>query len=214
MNLVERYQNEITAVLKKAGEIQKDKILEAGRLIAEAAEKGHKIYLGNICHSIEKDLINRGGGPAFYRSYKEESDFKAGDVLVVSSVSGRTEKVVNLAYDCVKKGITVIAFVSMEYASSVDPVHPSGKKLYEIADLTIDNCAPEAEALLEVEGIEAKFAAVSGITSDYLMWSITAAAVEKLLKDGYTPGIFKSINYPGGKEYYDTVIKKYEETGM
>ena len=103
---------------------------------------------------------------------------------------------------------------AMEYARQVDPVHPSGKKLYEFATLTLDNCAPAAEAMLEVEGIEAKFAAASGITSDYIMWSVTSVAVEKLLEMGLTPGILKSANFPGGNDYNKKVIEPhYEEFG-
>lgn len=97
---------------------------------------------------------------------------------------------------------------------AVEPVHSSGKKLYEIAELTLDNCAPAAEAMLEVEGIEARFAAASGIASDYIMWSITSVAVEKMLKDGYTPGILKSANFPGGNDYNKQVIEPhYDEFG-
>ena len=135
-------------------------------------------------------------------------------MLFVSSVSGRTLKVVNLAYDSVAAGVHVIAFTSMEYARAVEPVHPSGKKLYEIATLTLDNCAPAAEAMLEVEGIEAHYAAASGIASDFIMWSLTSVAVETMLKDGYTPGILKSANFPGGNDYNKTVIEPhYDQFG-
>ena len=143
-----------------------------------------------------------------------QSNVRPGDVLFVSSVSGRTVKVVDLAYEAEQLGVKVIAFTSMEYAKEVAPVHPSGKKLYEIATLTMDNCAPAAEAMLDVDGIEAKFGAASGIASDYIMWSITSVAVEKLLEKGLTPGILKSANYPGGNDYNKTVIEPhYEQFG-
>ena len=53
------------------------------------------------------------------------SNIQPGDILVVSSVSGRTASVVDLAWEAVQMGIKVIAFTSMEYAQQVDPVHPS-----------------------------------------------------------------------------------------
>ena len=215
MNLVERYQEAIADVMKRVRETQMDNIMKAGEIVAKAAESGKKVYLGKVVHYIEKDLIHRGGGPAFYKEYKpEETELSAGDVLFVSSVSGRTESIVNLAWDSMQKGVNVIAFTSMQYAAAVDPVHPSGKKLHEFVTLAIDNCAPPAEAMLEVEGIEARFAAASGISSDYIMWSITSAAIERMLKDGYVPGVYKSINFPGGKEYNETVVKpNYEKNG-
>ena len=213
--LIDRYQEAIVAVLDRVKNTQREALIRAGEMVADAVEHGGKIYLSGIVHGIEGDLIYRGGGPMFYQHYKEgETELKAGDVLFVSSVSGRTKKVVDLTYDCVQKGIKVIALTSMSYATQVDPVHESGKKLYEMATLSLDNCAPPAEAMLEVEGIEAPFAASSGISSSYVMWSLTSVAVEKMLADGYTPGILKSANFPGGNDYNKTVIEPhYAEFG-
>lgn len=217
MLLMERYREAVDKLLKKVRDTQTENIIKAGEMIANAVANGGKIILSDICHSIENDLIYRGGGPIFYKHYKEEDHkdtLKEGDVLIVSSVSGRTKKVVDLTYEMVQRGVKVIAFTSMSYAVQVDPVHESGKKLYEMATLTMDNCAPAAEAMLEVDGIEARFAAASGIASDYIMWNITSVVVEKLLEKGITPGILKSANYPGGNDYNKTVIEpNYEKYG-
>ncbi|MDR1262511.1 MAG: sugar isomerase domain-containing protein, partial [Oscillospiraceae bacterium] len=192
---------------------------------------------------IEHDLLYRGGGPIFYKKldYKLDLDNQArdrdrssvdtsieglgmyalkaskalpGDVIVLSSVSGRTPKVVDLAWEAKKFGMKVIVFTSMEYARAVEPVHSSGKKLYEMADIVLDNCAPAAEAMLEVEGIEARYAAASGIASDYILWSMTSVAIEELLAKGIVPGILKSANFPGGNDYNKTVVEpNYTKTG-
>ena len=169
MALMHRYQKAVDDLFAKVRDTQTETIIKAGNLIADAVANGGKVYLNDICHSIEMDLIYRGGGPIFYKKFKKDEhmeSLKAGDVLVVSSVSGRTAHVVDLAWEAMEKGVSVIAFTSMEYARQVDPVHPSGKKLYEFVTLAVDNCAPAAEAMIEVEGIEARFAAASGIASD------------------------------------------------
>ena len=217
MELMKRYQQAVEELLEKVRNTQTENIVKAGNLIANSVANGGKIILSGICHSIENDLIYRGGGPIFYKHYEENvhrNTLKKGDVLVVSSVSGRTKPVVDLAWEMAEKGVNVIAFTSMEYAVQVDAVHESGKKLYEFATLTLDNCAPAAEAMLEVEGIEARFAAASGIASDYIMWNVTSVAVEKLLERGITPGILKSANFPGGNDYNKTVIEpNFEKYG-
>lgn len=243
-SLVLRYQRAVEELFAKVRSTQSENIEKAGEIVANAVENGGNIYLSGICHSIENDLIYRGGGPIFYKHFSmnlnveangrkrdradlgidteglearyalQSANIRPGDVLFVSSVSGRTKGVVDLAYEAQKFGVHVIAFTSMEYAKTVDAVHSTGKKLYEIAELTLDNCAPAAEAMLQVEGIEARFAAASGIASDYILWSLTSVAVEKMLKDGYTPGILKSANFPGGNDYNKTVIEPhYEEYG-
>ena len=242
--LLNRYREAIDELFRKVRDTQTDNILRAGEMVADSVANGGCIFLSSICHHMEMDSIYRGGGPIFYKHFSydlkienaarpregtgfgadtqgaaaryalTQSNFRPGDVLVLSSVSGRTKHVVDLAYEAVQLGVQVIAFTSMEYAVQVEPVHPSGKKLYEIATLTIDNCAPAAEAMLEVDGIEARFGAASGIASDYIMWSITSVAVEKLLERGITPGILKSANFPGGNEYNKTVIEpNYEKYG-
>ncbi len=217
MALMHRYQQAVDELLAKVRNTQTDAIIKAGEIIANSVATGGKIYLDNICHSIEMDFIYRGGGPIFYKKFKKEEDWdnlKANDVLIVSSVSGRTKSVVDITYEAVERGVNVIAFTSMEYAVQVDPVHESGKKLYELATLTLDNCAPAAEAMIEVEGIEARFAAASGIASDYIMWNVTSVVVEKLLERGITPGILKSANFPGGNDYNKTIIEpNYDKNG-
>ena len=212
MQLIDRYQNSIDDLLKKVRETQRDNITRAGELVAKTVMGGGHVYLSGICHSIENDLINRGGGPVFYKHYNADTtQLKPGDLLFVSSVSGRTLSVVELTVKCVEEGINVIAFTSMEYAVQVDPVHPSGKKLYELATLTLDNCAPAAEAMIEVEGIEARFAAASGIASAFILWSLTSVAVEIMLAQGVVPGILKSANFPGGNDYNKTIIEPHYE---
>ena len=217
MALMHRYQKADDDLFAKVRDTQTETIIKAGNLIADAVANGGKVYLNDICHSIEMDLIYRGGGPIFYKKFKKDEhmeSLKAGDVLVVSSVSGRTAHVVDLAWEAMEKGVSVIAFTSMEYARQVDPVHPSGKKLYEFVTLAVDNCAPAAEAMIEVEGIEARFAAASGIASDYIMWNITSVVVEKMLEKGLTPGILKSANFPGGNDYNKQIIEPhYDEFG-
>ena len=96
--LLDRYQARVAELFAQVRETQRENIIKAGELVANAVENGHKIYLGHIVHGIEMDLIYRGGGPIFYKEYKQdETELKAGDVLFVSSVSGRTKSVVDLA---------------------------------------------------------------------------------------------------------------------
>lgn len=242
--LLDRYQEAVKSLFKKIEDTQRGAIISAGRLVAETVARGGGVFLSAIVHSVEHDLLYRGGGPIFYKrlDYKLDVDVNTtrdrdrsgidmgieglgmyalkaskalpGDVLFVSSVSGRTPKVVDLAWQAKQFGMKVVVFTSMEYARVVEPVHSSGQKLYEMADIVLDNCAPAAEAMLEVEGIEARFAAASGIASDYILWSITSVAVEDLLARGVTPGILKSANYPGGDVYNKTVVEpNYVKTG-
>ena len=241
--LLDRYNEAVDKLIAKVRSTQRENIIKGGEMIADTVANGGNVYLSAIAHHVEYDSIYRGGGPIFYKHFSwnmnveklgrprdrsdldtstwgmaayalKLSDMRPGDLLFVSSVSGRTANVVDLAFEAKKMGIKVIAFTSMEYTKSVDAVHPSGKKLYEMVDLALDNCAPAAEAMLDVPGIEARYAAASGIASNLIMWSMTSVAVEKLLEMGITPGILKSANFPGGADYNHTVVEpEYQKHG-
>ncbi|MEG0767535.1 MAG: sugar isomerase domain-containing protein, partial [Clostridia bacterium] len=136
-----------------------------------------------------------------------------GDVMFIGSVSGRNVPVVDLALEAKRMGLTVIALTSMTYSPQVSSDHPCGKRLFELADLVLDNCAPAAEAMMDVEGLEPKMCAASGLSAAFLMWSVTTVAVEAMLQKGMTPGVLKSANFPGGNEFNAEVIRHYEEFG-
>ena len=234
--ILDAYQKRVDELFTQVKETQRENIITAGTMIADCLANGGNVYLSEICHSIQNDLIDRGGGPFFYRKFQYKLDvqsdarerdrsdmdldmeglgayilkastIKPGDILFVGSVSGRTKHVVDLAYEAKKMGIKVIAMSSMSYAKSVGPVHSSGLKLYEMVDLTLDNCAPAAEAMLDVEGIEAKFAAASGLASSFILWSVTAVAIEVMRDRGMDPLLLKSTNYPGGPDYNDGLVR-------
>ena len=214
MELMERYQEAAFELLKKVRDTQKEAIHRAGEMVADAAEHGKKIYFTRVVHGIEHDLISRGGGPIFYQEYKKgETQLNEGDILFMGSVSGRTLEEVELAYSSVEAGVNVILLTSLAYSKAVEPVHSSGKRLYEIATMAIDMCAPVAEALLDVEGLDARFAASSGIASTFILWSVTSVAVEKMLAEGYKPGVFRSHNFPGGPEHNEAIKAHYAEYG-
>ncbi len=241
--LLDDYNKRLDQLIEQVRTTQRDNIITAGKMVADTVANGGNVYLSKICHYIENDLIYRGGGPIFYKHFEysmnvekngrqrdrssidssiwgqanyalRASDMLPGDLIFVSSVSGRTTDVVDLAFEAKKMGIKVIALTSMEYTKAVDAVHPCGKRLYEFVDLALDNCAPAAEGMMEVEGLEAPFAAASGIASDIIMWSITSVAVDELMKKGITPGILKSANFPGGNDYNKTVVEpNYDKVG-
>jgi uncharacterized phosphosugar-binding protein len=216
MIIMDKYQKAVAELLHKVRTTQAENIEKVADLIAESVANGGKIWLAEICHKIQWDYIKRPGAPVFYKFYDRCEDFdklQPGDVCIVSSVSGRTKHVVDMAWNAIEKGITIVAFTSMEYASKVDPIHESGKKLYEFVDTYVDNCAPAAEAMIEVDGIEARFGAASGMASNHLMWCITARAIEKLMDKGINPGIYMSENVPGGKEHNEAIEAEYAKRG-
>ncbi len=104
-----------------------------------------------------------------------------------SAVPYRDAPVVDLAYEAQMKGLKIIVITSMSYTTQVESVYSSGKKLYELADVVMDNCASAAEAMMEVEGLEPRLCVVSGIAATFLMWSVTMVVLARKNTKGSDP---------------------------
>lgn len=141
----------------------------------------------------------------------DNSPMKAGDVLILVSVSGRNAVPVELAQIAQERGIKVIGVTSREYSESVSSRHSSGKKMNDFADVLLDNKAPKGDAVLEAEGVPQKFTPVSGVTSIALLQALVATTIENLLSRGIVPPIFLAANVDGGKEYNARLLTQYSD---
>jgi uncharacterized phosphosugar-binding protein len=131
---------------------------------------------------------------------------KAGDVLVLVSVSGRNAVPVELAMLAKERGIRVIGVTSRAYTEAFASRHTSGKKMYEFAEVVLDNKAEPGDAALQAEGVPQKFCPVSGVTSTAILQALVAATIEALLARGVTPPVFLAANVDGSEEYNARMI--------
>ena len=142
----------------------------------------------------------------------DSSTMRRGDVLIVNSNSGRTPNVIEVARQCKDRGITTVAISSAEQMRKCAAAHPSGKKLFDVADICIDNCGPHGDALVKVHGNE-KMCPGSGIGSVYVFWAIQAEAVQRLEAKGIKPSIFRSVHV-SGHEYIEKQRKRFLKRGI
>lgn len=121
------------------------------------------------------------------------------DVFVIASNSGVNGSVVGLALLAREHGHPVIAVTSLAHTNAVEPKHPSGKRLAEIADVVIDNLAPYGDATLSgVAPVEV--GAVSSLTSAYIAQLLTIGTVAALEARGDEAPLYVSANVPGGHD--------------
>ena len=137
---------------------------------------------------------------AYIQHVFETNQLRPGDVLIVGSVSGKTANVVELALQGRQHGLTVIALTALAYSSKLESEHPSGKRLYEAADLVLDNHAPYGDAMLHVEGLDYDICPASGLGAATTLWAVCAAIVEEMLARGLKPTVFPSVNRPDGRQ--------------
>lgn len=139
----------------------------------------------------------------------DNKPIQTGDVLILVSMSGRNAVPVEMAMLAQERGIKVIGVTAMAYTQELPSRHPSGKKMYEYADIVIDTKVPTGDALLEAEGVPERFSPASGVASIATLQALVAATIEELLARGITPPVFVSGNVPGGKEHNEKMVERY-----
>jgi uncharacterized phosphosugar-binding protein len=121
---------------------------------------------------------------------------------------------VQMALGAQARGLKVIAITSVAYGRECVSEHSSGKRLFEVAEVVIDNCGVAGDALLEIEGLDTKACPTSGVATAYALWALTAEILVQLLKRGKRPHIYRSVNLPDGAAYNERARKEFEETGL
>jgi uncharacterized phosphosugar-binding protein len=129
------------------------------------------------------------------------------DVFVIASNSGGNGSVVELARLVKERGHRLIAITSMDHSSRVTSRHPSGLRLFELADVVLDNGAPYGDAMLGTGDIAV--CAISSITAALLAQMIVAEVVRTMLAAGETPPVYLSANVPEGDAHNTALEARY-----
>ena len=156
--------------------------------------------------SVERDLET-------VRLAVRASNLRAGDVMVMGSVSGKNRAPVELALACRDLGVKTIGLTSLEYSRKVTSLHPSGKRLFEAVDVAIDHGAPYGDAAVELAGYENKVLPVSGLACSAIGHMLWGRVMEKMAAAGCPATTFMSINREGGPEHHKRMVAQYEERG-
>jgi uncharacterized phosphosugar-binding protein len=241
--LIDDYFGTVVSLIQDVAAKEAERIAAAADACAESIAAGGVVHIHDSGHMLNSELIHRAGGlvgftpfnfamsvtnPNAFREMScpkpdathetvalaiKSSNLKAGDVLFVGSVSGKSLRIVELAMQAKAAGVKVIGVTSLTYSSQLKSEHPSGRMLYEVADLAIDNHAPYGDAMMEVQGLEMKACPASGISAACILWAVVAGIIERLLAKGIAPSVYRSANAPGGIEDGNRQRERYRELG-
>jgi uncharacterized phosphosugar-binding protein len=234
------YINGLQAVLERIKREQTTGIEQAGLLVADALAAGGIIHTFGTGHShlIADEAFFRAGGIAavnpilherliflkgalestrteqesgFAQQLLVEQDVRDLDVGVVISNSGRNEAPVEMAIEMKSLGLKVIAITNLEQSRNSTPRTSSGKRLYEVADVVIDNCVPPGDALLKLPGLESNIGPSSTVAGAAIINSIVIEAVSELLRRGEPVPVLPSANTEGVSEQtLSRLLQHYE----
>lgn len=231
--LTQRYFEEGLRLLKQLQAEQLPRIEEAAELIAQAVAEGHSFYAWGGPHSSlpVQDIFWRAGGlllvnavftpglsledgPVRITTAIERAEgigtamfaeigAEAGDVILLVSTSGRNAVPIEMAMAAKQAGLKVIALTSLAYSQAVESRHSSGRKMYEFADVILDNLTLPGDARLIDERLPAPVGPTSGWVGCFMLQALMVAVSEKLVAKGIEPPIYLAYNTEGREEYRD-----------
>ena len=236
MAIVQDYFEQVFSVLESVKN-ENSALEAAAEEIARAYIAGNTVYVFGCTHSaiLAEDVFYRAGAPAFWRplwgpgmsiattpgfltsavEHNEEigkavvgcSQMKKDDVLVLVSTSGKNAAPVAVAEAALKRGAKLIILTSSNYRGQKGN-HSSVGNLwhFEKDAVIIDNHAPCGDASISAGGCA--MGPVSTIAGSFIMHTISALAIEKIVDAGLTPPVFLSSNAPGGKEHNEKLLSE------
>lgn len=241
MSAIGTYYSRVSEILADVFEKEADAMERAAQAIAEANRSHHSVFAFGCNHAglITLELFYRTGGMVTVNPIRapgmmlevtpitnsskmermqgygkiifDSQPTRAGDILIIHSVSGRNAVTVDMAQAAKEKGLTVIVVTNMNTAQSVTSRHPSGKMLHDFADILIDNHGDRGDASVELPGFAQKIASTSTVVGAAILNAVTARATEVLYSEGIEPPVFMSGNIDGGDEYNRAVIEKHKD---
>lgn len=229
MSASETYRGSLIDLIAEIGKTQADAMGRAASAVADTLGRDGIVYVLGSGHSLlpAYEVHNRAGGlapvnvildpgfgraervPGYAQTLFDKYSPETGSVLFVISNSGRNPLPVEMAMLGKERGMTVIAITSLAHSRSVSSRHPSGKRLFEIADIVIDNCGEAGDAAVDVPGVPAKMGATSSVAAITIMNSVMIDAAEKLARRGQAPPVFRSANIDGSDEHNQTLYDRY-----
>ncbi len=133
-----------------------------------------------------------------------------GDLLFVYSNSGVNQLPVELAMYAKSKAMIVIAICAKEYAK-VAPLSSLKKRLFEVADYTIDNFGIPGDAIVDIEGCPWRVGSSSTITGSLIWNCLLSEAIIRLSKFTSDIPVFASFNMEGAPEHNKELLKKWSK---
>ncbi|MBN1965109.1 MAG: SIS domain-containing protein [Anaerolineae bacterium] len=133
------------------------------------------------------------------------------DSFLIFSNSGVNEVVVEMALEAKARDLPVIAVVSKNHSAAQAPKHSSGKKLIDIADVTIDNGTPAGDALVGIDGLHDPVGPGSTIGGAAVTNALKCAIAEKLTALGHPPLVLTSSYFIGTEESQRGFDRSYDD---
>lgn len=232
------YIHKLQKMMDQVAETQLATIREAASLVAQSVSADGIVYTFGTGHShvIAEDVAYRAGGlvpvdailedsltgnhKVFQSEWMERVEGmaevilnyyspKPEDVIIIISNSGRNAAPIEMAQGARQRGLKVIAITSLQHSKGTTSRHSGGKKLYQLADLVVDNQTPKGDCIMSHPAMKQPFGPASGVLGMVVLQSIIVEAIDMLAERGLAPPVFMSGNIDGSDEFNKPLMEKY-----
>lgn len=221
----------IMSKLEEVVKLEDENIDKAANMISDCIKSGGLLQAFGSGHSYANaiEICGRAGGLIPSKILDEPShgmyemiegvgtqfalvsDFRANDVFVIISNSGRNPMSIELAAAAQKRGTKIIVLTALECSKKLTSRHSSGQMLYQFADVILDNHGVYGDAAIELPGLPIKTGGTSSIIGSMLLDEMMVRAIQIMIDEGYVPPIFQSANIDGGPEYNQKLLDMYSD---
>ena len=234
-----QYIAHIQTLINQVLEKQMDKVDEAGTIVANTVMNNGFVYTFGTGHShmMAEELFYRAGGLARIYPILEDAlmlhngamkstemerlggyaalildryECTRRDCLIIASYSGRNTVNIEMVEAAHQKGMKVIALTNLKHSEAQESRHSSGLKLYQIADLVLDNEGCLGDASMYIPEIDRNIGATSTSLGAMLLQAVAISAVEQMIDKGHIPEVFSSSNLDEGDEINGEILSRYK----
>jgi uncharacterized phosphosugar-binding protein len=232
-SLADTYYERTARLLERARESNAPVIARLSPIIGQSIARGGVVHTFGSGHSelISREIIGRAGGlvcvtgiidptggfienlPEYGERlaarYDRQYQLNPGETVIVISNSGKNTSPIDVALYAKARGLTVAALTCLSMSKATPSQHPSGKRLFEVADHVLDNGGVPGDAVVEVgDGISA------GPTSTVIGCSVLnwlmLGVMEWLKENGHALPVLRSQNLLGAVEHNRELALRYK----
>lgn len=238
MEAIVNYLEYVKEHLAELARTQAEPLERAAKLAAQSYCDGKRLFTFGSGHShlVAEEMYVRAGGLAFVKAilpgelmlheklnksmYLERLEGYAeimltlygvdsGDTIVIISNSGRNSVPVEMALGAKARGASVVAITSLKHSEQIPSRDKSGKRLFEIADVVLDNGAAYGDAEFVVQGCSTPMGPISDIMGTALAQALAVGIAEQLAARGVDAPVFRSANSDNAGEHNQNLFAQY-----
>jgi uncharacterized phosphosugar-binding protein len=138
-------------------------------------------------------------------------DLSPQDSALVVSSGGCNVVPVEMAHEFRRRGVKVVALVSLAHARASTSRHPDGLKLHDVADLVLDTGAPAGDAMVRVPGLQTPVAPGSTVGGCMVVNALKAEVAARLTNAGHSPRVLTAAALVGPQRSAELFESAYDE---